>query len=59
VRLSIPIPFIKDRCALLMGLGFDRIDYNNTVCIYAEAVTLNEQFLSKNKIELGQLMKER
>lgn len=45
VRLSIPIPFIKDRCTLLRGVGFDRIQKKGSVCIYAEGVSLNREYL--------------
>jgi hypothetical protein len=42
IRLSIPIPLIKDRSCLLRGIGFQYKEKPHKVCIYAEGVTENK-----------------
>jgi hypothetical protein len=50
IRLSIPIPFIKDRCTFLRGVGFDRLQANGTVCIFAEGINEKKEYLQRHKI---------
>jgi hypothetical protein len=44
IRLSIPIPFIKDRSTELRGIGFQQHKKTNMACIYAEGITENKEF---------------
>ncbi len=37
--LRFKIPLINDRCIYLRGIGIDRLEHNNTVCIHAEGIT--------------------
>ena len=34
ICMSMPVPLVKDRCVFLREVVIDRIDVNNTVCLY-------------------------
>lgn len=57
VRLSIPIPFIKDRCTYLRGVGIDRLQRNGTVCIFAEGINTNKDYQARHKVNIDERMK--
>lgn len=50
--VRIKVPFIKDRCAFVRGVGFDRIASSNTICIFAEGIT-NKDLLAKEHIDFA------
>jgi hypothetical protein len=57
IRLSIPIPFIKDRSTFIRGIGIDRLEKNGTACVFAEGVNANKEYLQRHKIDIEQKMK--
>lgn len=59
IRLSIPIPLIKDRSCLLRGIGFQYKERPHKVCIYAEGITDNKDYLQRHNIDPKNYMKNR
>lgn len=59
INMSFPIPFVKDRCLYIRGLGIDMLKESGVVCIYAQGINDNEQFLDKYKINAKEVMKRR
>ena len=59
MRLSIPIPFIKDRSCIIREVGFQLKEKPHKAMIYAEGVTDNKQYLSSIDIDVTNLMKGR
>jgi hypothetical protein len=45
IRLSLPVPLIKDRSAILRGVGINRIKKNGTICVFAEGINNNKEYL--------------
>ena len=45
LRLSIPIPLIKDRCCLIRGIGIQTGSKPHSAILYAEGINDNKEFL--------------
>ena len=59
LRLSIPIPFLKDRSCILRGIGFQMLSKEHKGFIYAEGVTLNKEYTDRHQIDALKIMKNR
>lgn len=57
LKLSIPIPFIKDRSTLLRGIGFQNKGKPHKVTIFAEGINEFKEYLQENKVDTSGYMK--
>ena len=52
VKISFSVPIISKREAFLYGQGVDRIEHSNSVMVYCEAVTGNEDVEKRHNVSL-------
>ena len=52
--MRLPLPIVKNRYIYFRGMGIDRRAKNNTVCIYAEGLADNKDFLKTNGVEVDE-----
>ena len=57
--MSFPVPFVKDRCLFIRGLGIDMSRQSGVVCIFAQGINDDDQYLKRQNINVNEKMKKR
>ena len=59
LRISIPVPFIKDRSTLVRGVAFRKSEKLDTIYVFAEGVNEQKDYLNRFNINPQDYMKNR